>query len=113
MPNASLQLLPEAAAQRRLEAVSCKALLGSGTGRDPALAWAFVPFLLCLVGLSLPPCRTIECLPQTLNRICIKCRIGTHNRQLFHHSLGNDQPIKRITMMQRQCRYRDKMGDSN
>ena len=27
-PNASLQLLPEAAAKRRLEAVSCKALLG-------------------------------------------------------------------------------------
>ena len=37
-----------------------KALLGSGTGRDSALAWAFVPFLLCLVGLSLPLCRTIE-----------------------------------------------------
>jgi len=29
MPNASLQLLPEAAAQRRLEAVSCKALFGA------------------------------------------------------------------------------------
>ena len=27
-PNARLHLLPEAAAQRRLEAVSCKALLG-------------------------------------------------------------------------------------
>jgi hypothetical protein len=51
LANASLQLLPEAAAQRRLEAVSCKALLGSGTGRDPALTWAFVPFLLCLVGV--------------------------------------------------------------
>jgi hypothetical protein len=29
-PNAGLQLLPEAAAQRRLEVVSCKALLGLG-----------------------------------------------------------------------------------
>jgi len=28
-PNASLQLLPEAGAQRTLEAVSCKALFGS------------------------------------------------------------------------------------
>jgi hypothetical protein len=28
--NASLQLLPEAGAQRTLEAVSCKALLGAG-----------------------------------------------------------------------------------
>ena len=87
--------------------------LGSGTGRDSALAWAFVPFLLCLVGLSLPLCRTIECLPQTLNRIRIKCGVGTHNRHLFHYRLGDDQPIKRITMMQRQCRYRDKMGNSD
>jgi len=31
--NASLQLLPKAAAQRRLEAVSCKALFG-GVCRD-------------------------------------------------------------------------------
>ena len=87
--------------------------LGSGTGRDSALAWAFVPFLLCLVGLSLPLCRTMECLPQTLNRIRIKCGVGTHNRHLFHYRLGDDQPIKRITMMQRQCRYRDKMGDGD
>ena len=28
-PNASLQLLPEAEAERRLEAVSCKALFGN------------------------------------------------------------------------------------
>jgi hypothetical protein len=28
LPNASLQLLPEAGAQRTLEAVSCKALFG-------------------------------------------------------------------------------------
>ena len=35
-PNASLQLLPEAAAtkERRLEAVSCKALLGGDFGTD-------------------------------------------------------------------------------
>jgi len=32
-PNASLQLLPKAAAQRRLEAVNCKALFG-GICRD-------------------------------------------------------------------------------
>jgi hypothetical protein len=31
LPNASLQLLPEAGAQRTLEAVSCKALLGDDT----------------------------------------------------------------------------------
>ena len=36
MPNASLQLLPEAAAQRRLEAVSCKALFGKGLARMSA-----------------------------------------------------------------------------
>ena len=30
-PNASLQLLPEAGAKRRLEAVSCKVLFGSYT----------------------------------------------------------------------------------
>ena len=30
-----------------------------------------------------------ECLPQALHRIRIKCRIGTHNRHLFNHGLGN------------------------
>jgi hypothetical protein len=34
MPNASLQLLPKAGAERTLEAVSCKALFGSAWGRD-------------------------------------------------------------------------------
>ena len=33
-PNASLHLLPEAAAQRTLEAVSCKALLGGAIEVD-------------------------------------------------------------------------------
>jgi hypothetical protein len=36
--NASLQLLPEAGAQRRLEAVSCKALFGPDLSPRPALA---------------------------------------------------------------------------
>ena len=35
-PNASLQLLPEAGAQRTLEAVSCKALLGQTIVTTPA-----------------------------------------------------------------------------
>ena len=62
------------------------------------------------MALSLPPCNTVACLPQTFHRIRIKCGIGAHNRHLFHHSLGNDQPIKRITIMQGQCRYCDKIG---
>jgi hypothetical protein len=33
-PNASLQLLPEAAAERRLEAVSCKALCTPDMGMN-------------------------------------------------------------------------------
>jgi len=33
-PNASLQLLPKAGAQRTLEAVSCKALFGAGRWRE-------------------------------------------------------------------------------
>jgi len=34
MPNVRFQPLPEAGAQRTLEAVGCKALFGQGFGRD-------------------------------------------------------------------------------
>ena len=46
LPNASLQLLPEAEAQRTLEAVSCKALFGGVCRGGPVtrkLAWLPLP----------------------------------------------------------------------
>jgi hypothetical protein len=53
-------------------------------------------FFLFIGGSSGAGTEQDEYLPQALDRICIKCGIGTYNRHLFAHCSNNQQSIKWI-----------------
>src|SRR6266567_3680596 len=85
-PNAGHQLLPQAGAQRTLEAVSCTPWFGPELGRDAG----YGPFLACSIGVRIAPRASILEDPLSPARCSQGENPGTGNLDVF--------PVRRETV---------------